>query len=92
MELGIILYGNGCSCLVVVIISNGNLQWQYYNGVGVNVRGMVLDSWLSGSGNGSGSGNVRGIIFDSKSGNGSSWPSVAMAVLKWWRWGHEGIE
>ncbi len=53
--------------------------------------GMVLDSWLSDSGDGSGSGNVRDIIFDSKSGNGSSWPLAAMAVLKRRRWQHEGL-
>jgi hypothetical protein len=56
------------------------------------VRGTVLDSWLSNSGDGSDGGDVRGIIFDSKSGNGSSWPSAAMAVLKWWRWRREGID
>ncbi len=56
------------------------------------MQGMVLDSWLPNSGNGSGGGNVRGIIFDSKSGNGSSRPSAAMAVLKWQRWQREGID
>ncbi len=55
------------------------------------MRGMVLDSWLSDSGNGSCGGNMRGIIFDSKSGDGSSWPSEAMAVLKRQRWQREGI-
>jgi hypothetical protein len=56
------------------------------------MRGMVLDSWLSDSGNGSGSGNVRGIIFDSKNGDGSSRPLAAMAVLKWRQWQREGID
>ena len=92
VESGIILCGNGCSCLVVVIVSNGNLQWQCWNGVGGNMQGMVLDSWLSDSSNGSGGGNVRGIIFDSKSGNGSSRPLAAMAVLKRRRWLREGID
>jgi hypothetical protein len=45
------------------------------------VRGMVLDSWLSDSGDGSAGGDVRGFIFDSKSGDGSSWLLAAMAVL-----------
>jgi hypothetical protein len=53
---------------------------------------MVLNSWLSDSGNGSGNGNVRGIIFDSKRGNGSSWSSAAMAVLKRQWWQCEGID
>ncbi len=56
------------------------------------MQGMVLDSWLSDSSNGSGGGNVRGIIFDSKSGNGSSRPLAAMAVLKRRRWLREGID
>ncbi len=56
------------------------------------MRGMVLDSWLSNSGNGSGSGDVRGIIFDSKSGDGSSRPLTVMAVLKRRRWQREGID
>jgi hypothetical protein len=54
--------------------------------------GMVLDSWLSDSGDGSGSGNVRGIFFDSQSSNGSSRLLAAMAVLKWWQWQREGID
>ncbi len=54
------------------------------------MRGMVLDSWLSDSGDGSGGGNMRGIIFDSKSSNGSSWLSAEMAVLKRRRWQCEG--
>ncbi len=49
------------------------------------MRGMVLDSWLSDSGNGSDGGDVRGIIFDSKRGNGSSHLTAVMAVLKRWR-------
>ena len=56
------------------------------------MRGMVLDSWLSDSGNGSGGGDVRGIIFNSKSGDGSSRPLAAMAVLKWRQWQREGID
>ncbi len=56
------------------------------------MRGMVLDSWLSDSGNGSGGGDVRGIIFNSKSGDGSSRPLAAMAVLKRRRWQREGID
>ncbi len=54
--------------------------------------GMVLDSWLSNSGDGSGGGNVRDIIFDSKSGDGSSWLLAVMAVLKRRQWQREGID
>ncbi len=50
------------------------------------MQGMVLNSLLSNSGDGSGGGNVRGIIFDSKNGDGCSQPLAAMAVLKWRRW------
>ncbi len=53
---------------------------------------MVLDSWFSNSRDGSGGGNVRGIIFDSKSGNGNSRPSAVMAVLKRQWWQREGID
>ncbi len=56
------------------------------------MQGMVLNSWLSNSGDGSGGGNMRSIIFDSKSGDGSSWLSAAMAVLKRQRWQCEGID